>query len=72
VLDVSTQLILKRRMKLGYCCNCGPAGHTMKMDDAYKQRWTCDMVLCPDCYNTRVEKMGSSGRKRNRRKNNRE
>jgi hypothetical protein len=32
VLNVSTQLIRKGKMKLGYYYNCGPAGHTMKMD----------------------------------------
>ena len=67
---MSTLLSLKRT-DVGYYCNCGPAGHKMKMDDdpVLKQQWTCDLVLCMPCYENRKKSMmGEEGGKRSRRK----
>jgi glucan-binding YG repeat protein len=65
VMDVSTLLVRKGR-DIGYYCNCGPTGHKMGADHAYKPLWTCDMVLCTGCYGKRVEKMSSCGRRSRR------
>jgi hypothetical protein len=65
VTDVSTLLVGKGR-DVGFYCNCGPTGHKMGEDHAYKALWTCDMVLCTECYGKRVEKMSSGGRRSRR------
>jgi len=66
VLDVSTLLNLKiNKDAVGYYCNSGPAGHTMGEEEEWRHQWTCDMVLCRDCYGDRLETSGDS--KRNRR-----
>jgi hypothetical protein len=66
VLDVSTLLNLKgNRDAVGYYCNSGPTGHTMGEEEEWRHQWTCDMVLCRECYGDRLETSGDS--KRNRR-----
>ncbi len=66
VLDVSTLLGLKGRKDVGYYCNSGPAGHRMGDEAEWRHQWTCDMVLCLDCYAQRLTSMGSSKRTRRR------
>jgi hypothetical protein len=66
VLDVSTLLGLKGRKDVGYYCNSGPAGHRMGDEAEWRHKWTCDMVLCLDCYAQRLTSMGSSKRTRRR------
>jgi hypothetical protein len=66
VLDVSTLLGLKGRKDVGYYCNSGPAGHRMGDEAEWRHQWTCDMVLCLDCYARRLTSMGSSKRTRRR------
>ena len=70
VLDMSTLLKLKGRSDVGYYCNCGPIGHKMSEDEepSYKQRWTCDMVLCMPCYDERKLALGGGGPSRRVRK----
>ena len=67
VLDVSTLLNLKGKQDVGYYCNCGPTGHKMEDEPAWKQQWTCDMVLCIPCYDKRKTNMGNGKRTRQRR-----
>ena len=66
VLDVSTLLELKGKKDVGYYCNSGPAGHRMGKDEEWRHHWTCDMVLCLDCYARRMTSMGSCKRTRRR------
>jgi hypothetical protein len=63
VLVMSSLLKVKGRTDVEYYCNCGPAGHKMSEEEepSYKQRWTCDMVLCMPCYDERKLKMGEGG-----------
>jgi hypothetical protein len=65
VLDLSTLLLSKGKTDVGFYCNCGPVGHKMDDDDCgWKEKWTCDMVLCVPCYEQRNNKMGCDGNKR--------
>jgi glucan-binding YG repeat protein len=70
VLDMSSLLNIKGvNNEVGYYCNCGPTGYGMDEDDECKAAWTCDMVLCLECYSERKNKMDSEGgAKRTKRK----
>ncbi len=65
-MDLSRLMPKKGKKDVGYYCNCGPTGHEMGEEHAYKALWTCDMVLCTECYGKRVEKMSSGGRRSRR------
>jgi len=68
VMDVSTLLDLKGKREIGYYCNCGPVGHKMDGEEepVWKQQWTCTMILCMECYDSRKISMGDEGGKRTR------
>jgi hypothetical protein len=69
VLELSCLLSRKGGQdEVGYYCNCGPTGFGMDDDDENKAAWTCDMVLCMECYSDRKNKMGNEGGGRNRNK----
>jgi hypothetical protein len=62
VQDLST--LLSKENRCGFYCNCGPVGHKMDDDDCgWKEKWTCDMVLCVPCYEQQITN-GSDGNKR--------
>jgi hypothetical protein len=74
VMDVAEILKDKkvRSDDMARYCNYGRTAHSMEEDDEFKQRFTCDMVLCKGCYKKRVDKYevdnGSANRRSNRRR----
>ena len=65
VLDVSMLLNLKgSKDVVGYYCNSGPVGHSMGEEEEWRHRWTCDMVLCKDCFSERETTLGDCKRTR--------
>ena len=70
VLNVAELLRLKGKQVLGVCCNCGPVGHKMvaEVEPTRKTQWSCDVVLCLECFEIRKKEMGDAvGPKRTRR-----
>jgi hypothetical protein len=69
-LGVSCLLTGRGTREVGFCCNCGPVGHKMvtEKEPARKQQWTCDMILCMDCFNKRKLGMGDSSKRSSRRR----
>ena len=70
VLNVAELLQLKGKQVLGVYCNCGPIGHKMVAEEEplRKTQWSCDMVLCFDCFDRRKKEIGDADRpKRTRR-----
>ena len=69
ILDMAT-LLKTGNKEFGRYCNCGPAGHRMGMHNDEKPLYSCDLVLCSNCYNKRLSKMETSmgGRSRRRQK----
>ena len=70
VLNVAELLQLKGKQVLGVYCNCGPVGHKMVAEEepTRKTQWSCDMVLCLECFESRKKEMGDTdGPKRTRR-----
>ena len=63
VMEVSSLLDLRGKQQLGVFCNCGPVGHKMVEEDdpVRKKQWTCDMFLCMECFNKRINGMGDAG-----------
>jgi hypothetical protein len=68
VVDVESLLSIRGRKDVGYYCNCGPTGYAMDDDHDYKALWTCDMILCMNCYNERTSKMNNNGGSRRTRR----
>jgi hypothetical protein len=58
VMDLAT--ILKSKGEpmddVARYCNFGVVAHSMEDEDAFKERFTCDMILCKDCYRGRLNK----------------
>jgi hypothetical protein len=61
LLDLSTDTKEGKR-DVGYYCNCGPIGHEMENEHPDKAMFTCDLVLCMGCYESRKESMGRTSR----------
>lgn len=55
VMDVATIIQSKGEPMddMARYCNFGSVAHSMKDEDAFKERFTCDMILCKDCYRKR-------------------
>jgi hypothetical protein len=43
----------KEKRDVGYYCSCGPTGHDMADEHPLKAMYTCDLVLCMGCYDSR-------------------
>ena len=70
VLNMAELLQLKGKQVLGVYCNCGPVGHKMVAEEEAmrKTQWSCDMVLCFNCFDKRKKERGDAdGPKRTRR-----
>jgi hypothetical protein len=53
----------KEKRDVGYYCSCGPTGHDMADEHPLKAMYTCDLVLCMGCYDSRKEGMGRTRRR---------
>jgi hypothetical protein len=61
-MDVASLLSIKgKKGQVGYYCNCGPTGFLMEENHEYKVLWSCDMVLCMNCYSERTSKTSKDG-----------
>jgi hypothetical protein len=59
ILDMKI-LLKKGNRAFGWFCNCGQTGHKMTPDDPDKPKYTCDLVLCPGCFEKRECKRSGS------------
>ena len=59
ILDMK-MLLKKGNRAFGWFCNCGQTGHKMAPDDPDKPKYTCDLVLCHNCFEKRESKRAGS------------